>query len=261
MRKVTLKKLIFCILAIIFVIGIYKQEVFATSQSKDNSLGSLSISPGTLTPEFYPSTTRYTANVPGDTTSIEVTALPNHPAARVVSITGADNLEVGENIILIEVEAQDSTPVTYQITVTREEPIETEQTEERTQEVSNVNESRSSSDRDEVPQDKEASVEDKQDPISGGQLDKLRSDLINLQDKYDKDIKVLFVIILVLALVGSGLLILLLGTVSRNRRLIEEIRNLQLQDGLIKKREVKKTSNKEKQADIEGEYYFEEIDD
>ncbi|NMB44156.1 MAG: hypothetical protein GX995_08515, partial [Clostridiales bacterium] len=71
----------------------------------------------------------------------------------------------------------------------------------------------------------------------------------------------LFVIILVLALVGSGLLILLLGTVSRNRRLIEEIRNLQLQDGLIKKREVKKTSNKEKQADIEGVYYFEEIDD
>ena len=89
--------------------------------SKDNSLKSLTISPGTLSPAFSPSNTKYTATVANSTKKITVSATPNHSAAKVTSVTGADNLSVGKNDIKVLVQAEDGSTATYTITVTREQ--------------------------------------------------------------------------------------------------------------------------------------------
>lgn len=268
MKKLKLKNMIFCILAILLIMGVGSKEAYAT-QSRDNSLKELSISAGTLTPEFYYSTTRYTAVVPGDIESIEVTAIPNHPAARVVSITGADNLSVGENIILIEVEAQDGTPVVYQITVTREEPEETSEPERTTEAASSeatretvkltVNETTSSKSKQDSSKEKEVDSEDNQ--ASKDEINKLKNELTSLKRKYDKDVRVLFIIIVILALIGTVILVLLLGMASRNRGLNDELKSLQLRAGIDQGLDTKKGAGKEKANDSEGDYYFEEIDD
>lgn len=88
--------------------------------SKDNSLKSLKVSPGTLSPAFNPSTTKYTVTVPNSTKKLSVDAAANHSAAKVVSVTGADSLSVGTNDVKIVVQAEDGSKATYTITVTRE---------------------------------------------------------------------------------------------------------------------------------------------
>lgn len=98
--------------------------------SRDNSLKSLTISPGSLSPNFSYSTTRYTATVSKDTTSLVVSASPSHSTAEVVSVTGAENLSVGTNNVRVVVEAEDGSTATYTIVVTREGTGETEATTE-----------------------------------------------------------------------------------------------------------------------------------
>ena len=89
--------------------------------SKDNSLKSLKVSPGTLSPAFNPSTTKYSVTVPNNTTKLTVDATASHSAAKVVSVTGADSLKVGNNEVKIVVQAEDGSNATYTITVTREQ--------------------------------------------------------------------------------------------------------------------------------------------
>lgn len=88
--------------------------------SADNSLKSLSISPGTLSPSFSQSNTNYTATVPSGTTKLVVTATPSHNAAKVTSVSGADSLSVGRNDVKVVVQAEDGSTATYTIAVTRE---------------------------------------------------------------------------------------------------------------------------------------------
>ena len=89
------------------------------NKSEDNSLASLSISPGTLSPAFQYSQTNYTASVPEDVTSINVEAKPSHEKATVESITGQTDLKPGENTVNIVVKAENGTSATYKIIVTR----------------------------------------------------------------------------------------------------------------------------------------------
>ena len=89
-------------------------------QSADNSLKTLTISPGTLSPAFKGSTTKYSATVANDVTSIAVSATPVNPNATVESVTGNTNLSVGTNQIQIVVKAENGTTATYKIDVTRE---------------------------------------------------------------------------------------------------------------------------------------------
>ena len=88
--------------------------------SADNSLKSLQISPGTLSPAFSHQTTRYNATVPNSTTKLTVSASPSHSAAKVTSVSGADSLAVGNNTVSVVVQAENGSTATYTITVNRE---------------------------------------------------------------------------------------------------------------------------------------------
>ena len=88
--------------------------------SADNSLKALTISPGTLSPAFKGSTTKYTAMVDNSVTSIAVSATPVNEKATIESVTGNTNLAVGANVVQIVVKAENGTTATYKITVTRQ---------------------------------------------------------------------------------------------------------------------------------------------
>lgn len=88
--------------------------------SADNSLKALTISPGTLSPAFKGSTTKYTATVDNSVTSIAVSAPPVNEKATIESVTGNTNLAVGANVVQIVVKAENGTTATYKITVTRQ---------------------------------------------------------------------------------------------------------------------------------------------
>lgn len=103
-------------------------------KSGDNSLKSLTISPGSLSPSFKPSTTKYTAKVGADVTSVAVDAQVSNSKATVESVTGNTNLEMGDNQIKIVVKAENGTLATYIITVNRGGAVEPEEPEDETEE-------------------------------------------------------------------------------------------------------------------------------
>lgn len=88
--------------------------------SADNSLKSLTISPGTLSPAFSYKTTSYTATVGSDVTNIAVSATPSNEKAVVESVTGNDKLQDGANTIKIVVKAENGVTATYTIKVTKQ---------------------------------------------------------------------------------------------------------------------------------------------
>jgi hypothetical protein len=108
----------------------------------DATLGSLTITPGTLTPAFVSTTTDYESAVANDVTSVQVTATPNDPNA-VVTFAAAPGtcqlptargvvnsgipctLEVGVNTITITITASDGSTQDYVITITRAAPLTT----------------------------------------------------------------------------------------------------------------------------------------
>jgi hypothetical protein len=87
--------------------------------SADNSLASLTLSAGTLSPAFSYNTTKYTATVDYSVTSIAISANPSSAKATVTSVTGNDKLAVGANTIKIVVQAENGVTATYTVTVTR----------------------------------------------------------------------------------------------------------------------------------------------
>ena len=94
------------------------------STNGDNSLSGLSLSDGTLSPEFSYKTTKYTASVDYDVTSIDVSATPSNPSATIDAITGTDNLQVGNNTVTVVVKAGNGSTATYTINVERKEQSE-----------------------------------------------------------------------------------------------------------------------------------------
>lgn len=107
-----------------------------TALSADNSLKTLTISPGTLSPSFKGSTTKYTAAVDHSVTNIAVSAVPANDKATVESVTGNTNLAVGNNVIAIVVKAENGTTATYKITVTRQAETAAEEETPQNSEVS-----------------------------------------------------------------------------------------------------------------------------
>lgn len=85
--------------------------------SGDNSLKTLAISPGTLSPAFKYNTTNYTASVGADVKNIVVSAETSNENATIVSVTGNENLVEGNNAIKIVVKAENGVTATYTITV------------------------------------------------------------------------------------------------------------------------------------------------
>lgn len=99
------------------------------SKSSDTTLKSLYISNGTLEPAFSSSTKNYSTKVDYSVTSISISASPTHANATVASVSGNENLEVGENTIKIVVKAENGTTGTYTITVTRRTEDDPENTD------------------------------------------------------------------------------------------------------------------------------------
>lgn len=97
-----------------------------THKSADNSLASLTLSSGTLSPAFKYNVINYTAEVANDVTSVVVSAKPSNANATVESVNGGENLAVGANKIQIVVKAENGVTATYTITVTRKESGDTD---------------------------------------------------------------------------------------------------------------------------------------
>ena len=90
------------------------------AKSADNSLQTLTLSAGTLSPAFQYNVVSYTATVPNSVTNLSVTAVASNKAATVESVTGNTDLAVGKNEIRIVVKAENGVTATYTVTVTRE---------------------------------------------------------------------------------------------------------------------------------------------
>lgn len=100
-----------------------------TTQSSDNTLKSIVLSNGSLSPAFSPKTKNYTATVDNSVTSLSISATPTNQTAKVTSVSGNDNLQVGENTITITVKAENGVTATYTIVVTRRDATDPENSE------------------------------------------------------------------------------------------------------------------------------------
>ena len=105
------------------------------SYSSDNTLKSLQISPGTLSPAFSPDRTTYNATVNADVTELVVSAAANDSAAK-ISISGR-RMDPGSNTTTITVTAEDGSVKKYIIYTTRLEDGQeaTTEAESKTEEV------------------------------------------------------------------------------------------------------------------------------
>lgn len=104
--------------------GSAKVTVGTAGQSESTAqaaLSALSISPGTLSPVFSPEQSNYTAVVGDAVTRIAVSAVPAAGDAK-VTVSGNEALELGENMITVNVSGEDGTALgSYAITVTKQE--------------------------------------------------------------------------------------------------------------------------------------------
>ncbi|MBR3464211.1 MAG: cadherin-like beta sandwich domain-containing protein [Clostridiales bacterium] len=92
-----------------------------SSISKDATLAFLTINNVDISPDFNPNITDYSATVARDVTEVQVTPMPNNMFAS-LAISGNNNLQIGMNVIRIEVTAQDrETTMLYTIHITRKE--------------------------------------------------------------------------------------------------------------------------------------------
>ena len=114
-----------------------------SQKSGDNSLSSLKLSAGSLSPSFKPNTTKYTASVNYSVTSVVVSAKTSNAKAVIESVTGDGtvNLSVGQNTIEVVVRAENGVKAKYTIIVTRKTEAESEpQASETETEEGEVNE-------------------------------------------------------------------------------------------------------------------------
>lgn len=123
------------------------------SYSSDNTLSSLQISPGVLSPAFSPDVTTYTTSVGADCASLTVSAVPNDSKAT-VSVSGK-RMDPGFNTTTITVTAENGSKRTYTIKTTKE-----------TNSASNENNQATGSDSSNGSIDNNNNIPDVQDPNS-----------------------------------------------------------------------------------------------
>ena len=111
-------------------------------KSSDNSLSTLKLSNGTLSPSFKYNVTKYTATVGYDVTKVVVSAKTSNEKATIESVTGDGtvNLKVGDNVIEIVVKAENGVKAKYTIVVTRkaQETVEPQPSEDESQSDTNT---------------------------------------------------------------------------------------------------------------------------
>ena len=123
------------------------------SYSSDNTLSSLQIGPGVLSPAFSPDVTTYTTSVGADCASLTVSAVPNDSKAT-VSVSGK-RMDPGFNTTTITVTAENGSKRTYTIKTTKE-----------TNSASNENNQATGSDSSNGSTDNNNDIPDVQDPNS-----------------------------------------------------------------------------------------------
>ena len=92
---------------------------FSRNKSSDNTLKDLSVDGYNLDKTFSSSDTLYNVTVPGEVSSINVSALVNDSNASIVSGVGSHNLNYGTNTIQVRVKAENGSTKDYTINVTR----------------------------------------------------------------------------------------------------------------------------------------------
>jgi len=123
----------------LYTVTVYRKEAYQPQPqiqylSSDATLSNLILSQGSFndSAEFNSGITTYYANVANSVSSITVTPTvnENHAAVKVNGVavgsgnaSGAINLNVGNNTIIVEVKAQDGSTKTYTITVIRDEAV------------------------------------------------------------------------------------------------------------------------------------------
>ncbi len=128
MRSKALKRGVVAIAVAFLSIGIifggHPTEILGAAaeggQASSNAkLKSLSLSTGTMSPEFSPEVTSYTITVGEDVEKINVTCSTDDINAQVVEAGGFKNLKPGSNNAIITVMAADGTKCTYNLTIIR----------------------------------------------------------------------------------------------------------------------------------------------
>lgn len=89
----------------------------------NSSLKSLSVSYGSLTPDFDPAVTNYTLSVPHPVNTISIDAVSEHDTAKVTG-NGTHNLETGNNTMEVIVEVEHGITKTYTVHVNRAEALQ-----------------------------------------------------------------------------------------------------------------------------------------
>lgn len=116
-NKRSMSNVIVIIIVLAILIGIVAWYLMRPSEdSSNNNLDSLVIANYPIT--FEKNTTTYTINVDEDVDSLEVKAIPEDNAAKVV-ITGNTNITTGTNEIKITVTASDGTSKIYTVHVNK----------------------------------------------------------------------------------------------------------------------------------------------
>lgn len=92
-------------------------------KSSNTKLKDLTVSEGSLSPNFHEDTLSYTVSVSDDVTSIDIDAVLNK--GQTVAGVGTHQLSYGNNVIPIAVTAEDGTTKTYTVTVVREKQMDT----------------------------------------------------------------------------------------------------------------------------------------
>lgn len=102
--------------------------IAAKTASDNNNLKSLKINPGSLKPKFDPKITEYTTKIDYENSKIILSAVPEDDNAK-VTVEGNENLDVGNNKIMVKVKAESGETKEYIITATRKEAVEKETVE------------------------------------------------------------------------------------------------------------------------------------
>lgn len=90
------------------------------NKSTDNTLSSLLIKNGEISPKFDKNVSNYSVNIPNDIDKLDISAITTDKKAK-VKVTGNENLSVGMNTVTIEVTAEDGSVRYYTINVNKSE--------------------------------------------------------------------------------------------------------------------------------------------
>ena len=97
-------------------VSVKKKTVVVDNRSKDNNLSAITVSEGTLSPEFNSATTEYSVNVAGSVDKITLSATANHAKATVSGI-GEQAVAPGNNRFVVVCTAENGSKKEYVVNV------------------------------------------------------------------------------------------------------------------------------------------------